>query len=299
MRFSVYLLAALGRASKPINVLLMALTYFLGAGIARFLGSRGSAQAFWLGLAGVLLAQITLGLLSEVFQAAEAPAPPLQDDRGGRRLALREPALYLSTAALAAAALISFILYKAGSLTSAALLAVAASLVVIVAYAVPPLRLMGKGFGELLLAIHIAYLGPSIGFLLQAGTFHLLLNVSILPLTLLLLATFLVLDFPSYAEDLKYGRATLLIRLGWENALRLHQALLISAYVLLGVSALLGFSLALLAPGFLTIPFALLQWNFLRNIARGAKPIWGLLTANAVALFGLTAYFLALSFWLR
>jgi 1,4-dihydroxy-2-naphthoate octaprenyltransferase len=178
-------------------------------------------------------------------------------------------------------------------------LAVAASLIVIIAYAVPPLRLMDRGFGELLLAIHVAYLGPSIGFLLQAGTFHLLLNVSILPLTLLLLATYLVLDFPSYADDLEYGRATLLIRVGWENALRLHLALLVAAYVLLGVSTLLGFSLALLAPGFLTIPFAILQWNFLRNIARGAKPIWGLLTANAVAVFGLTAYFLALSFWLR
>jgi 1,4-dihydroxy-2-naphthoate octaprenyltransferase len=295
----VRLLAALGRISKPLNVLLMALTYFLGAGIARFLGSRGSAQAFWLGLAGVLLAQITLGLLAEVFRTDAAPAPPLEDEDGERKLALREPALYLSITGLAAAGIIAFILYKDGSFTSATLLAVAASLIVIIAYAVPPLRLMDKGFGELLLAIHIAYLGPSIGFLLQAGTFHLLLNVSILPLTLLLLATYLVLDFPSYADDLKYGRTTLLIRVGWENALRLHHALLLGAYVLLGVSTLLGFSLALLAPGFLTIPFALLQWNFLRNIARGAKPIWGLLTANAVAVFGLTAYFLALSFWLR
>lgn len=295
----MYLLMALGRVSRPLNVLLMALTYFLGAGIARFLGSRGSAQAFWLGLAGVLLAQATMGLLSEVFRTDGSPRIRVEDERGERRLAVREPALYLSIAALAAAALIAFILYREGSFTSASLLAVAVSLIVILAYAVPPLRLMDKGFGELLLAIHVAYLGPSIGFLLQARTFHLLLNVSIVPLTLLLLATYLVLDFPSYAEDLKYGRATLLVRVGWENALRLHQALLMGAYALLGVSTLLGFSLALLAPGFLTIPFALLQWNFLRNIARGAKPIWRLLTANAIAVFGLTAYFLALSFWLR
>jgi 4-hydroxybenzoate polyprenyltransferase len=89
MRFSVYLLAALGRISKPLNVLLMALTYFLGAGIARFLGSRGSAQAFWLGLAGVLLAQITMGLLSEVFRTDESPDPRLEAEDGERRLALR------------------------------------------------------------------------------------------------------------------------------------------------------------------------------------------------------------------
>ncbi len=166
-------------------------------------------------------------------------------------------------------------------------------------YGVPPLRLLDKGFGELLLAMHIAYLGPSIGFLLQAGAYHLLLNSSVLPLTLLLLATYLVLDFPSYAEDLRHGRATLLLRLGWENALRLHHGLLLAAYVLLGTSMLFGYSFALLAPAFLTIPFAILQWHFLRNIAGGAKPVWSLLTANAVAVFGLTTYFLALSFWLR
>jgi len=150
-----------------------------------------------------------------------------------------------------------------------------------------------------LLAIHIAYLGPAIGFLLQAGTFHLLLNTSILPLTLLLLATYLVLDLPSYTEDLKSKRVTLLIRLGWENALRLHHGLLLAAYALLGTSLLFGYSLALLAPAFLTLPFAVLQWNFLRNISRGARPIWSLLTANAIAVFGLTTYFLTLSFWLR
>ena len=120
-----------------------------------------------------------------------------------------------------------------------------------------------------------------------------------LPLTLLLLATYLVLDFPSYAEDLKYNRATLLLRLGWENALSLHLGLLVAAYILLCTSALFGFSFALLAPAFLTVPFAALQWHLLRNIAMGAKPIWSLLTANAVAVFGMTTYFLTLSFWLR
>ena len=291
------LLRPLGRLSRPLNVLLMALTYLLGVGIARYLGTSMRVQAFWLGLGGVLLAQITMSLLAEVFRSDAGAAADEVEAR--RQRTTREAALYVSIAALAACALIAFVLYRDGTLSAATLICLAASVLIIVLYSVPPLRFLDRGFGELLLAIHVAYLGPSIGFLLQAGSFHLLLNTSILPLTLLLLATYLVLDLPSYAEDLKYQRTTLLLRIGWENALKLHHALLLASYVLLGTSVLFGYSFALLAPAFLTVPFAVLQWNFLRNIARGARPIWGLLTANAVAVFGLTAYFLTLSFWLR
>ena len=293
----MYLLLPLGRLARPLNVLLMALTYVLGTGIARYLGFPAKLAVFWLGLLGVLLAQMTIGLLREVFR----PDVRLENnaDAVGVGVGIRDAALYTSIAALAACAIIAFILYKDGVFAPPLVLSVGASLLLVVAYAVPPLRLLDRGFGELLLAINIAYLGPSIGFLLQAGTYHLLLTTSVLPLTLLLLATYLVLNFPSYAEDLKYKRATLLLRLGWENAVSLHLGLLLAAYVLLGASALFGFSLALLAPAFLTVPFAVLQWYLLRNIAMGAKPIWGLLTANAVAVFGLTTYFLTLSFWLR
>jgi hypothetical protein len=71
------------------------------------------------------------------------------------------------------------------------------------------------------------------------------------------------------------------------------------AYALLGVLGYLGFSLALLGPAFLTVPFALLGILLLRGIAGGARPIWNLLVFNAYATFGLAVYVLALSFWLR
>jgi 1,4-dihydroxy-2-naphthoate octaprenyltransferase len=172
-------------------------------------------------------------------------------------------------------------------------------LLVIVAYSVPPLRLVDKGYGEALLAVQLGFLVPSISFLLQDGAYHRLLNVTIVPLTILSLAMILTLDFPSYSSDLKYARQTLLVRIGWERAVPLHHGLVVAAYVLFASTPLLGYSLSLLWPAFLTIPFALLQIYWLRNIALGAKPIWTLLTANAVAIFGLTAYFLTLTFWLR
>ena len=238
-----------------------------------------------------------MNLLVEVFRPLNEPITP--DETAAGRRALHDSALYISITGLSALAVIAFLLFKDGHLTAPALLILALSLLVIVIYSVPPLRFVDKGYGEVLLAIHLGFLVPSISFLIQDGAYHRLLNITIVPLTLLSLSTILALDFPSYAEDLKYARQTLLVRIGWERAVPLHQGLVIGAYLLFASAPLLGYSLGLLWPVFLTIPFAILQIYWLRNIAMGAKPLWSLLSANAIAIFGLTAYFLTLTFWLR
>ncbi|MFH1184409.1 MAG: hypothetical protein V1755_05130 [Chloroflexota bacterium] len=293
----MHVLSALTRLSRPLHFLLAALTYALGAGIARYLGTPTQMNVLVLGLMGVVLAQTSMGLLAVVFRS---PLDPLlaNETREQRRI-VRNAALYTSVAALSAAGALGIIIHRAGGLSASAMLCLGLSLLVIVLFAVPPVRAMDRGFGEMLLAVQIAYLAPSIGFLLQAGSYHRLLNACIVALTFLLVATLVALEFPSYAEDLKHERFTLLTRLGWDNALRVHNMLIAAAYLLLALAAVSGFSFALLSPAFLTIPFALLQVYWLRNIGLGARPIWNLLSANAVAIFGLTAYFLALSFWLR
>ena len=60
-----------------------------------------------------------------------------------------------------------------------------------------------------------------------------------------------------------------------------------------------GLSLTLTRSAFLTLPFALFQIFLLRSISLGAKPNWTLLHATSLAVFGLTTYFLTLTFWLR
>ncbi len=215
------------------------------------------------------------------------------------RKSIRDAALNVSIGALTADAVLVFLLYRDGRLPPPALFFIGLSLLAIIVYAVPPLRLFDKGFGEFLISIHLAYLIPSFAFLLQFGNYHKLMTVVAVPLTLIAVAVFLTLDFASFSDDIKYERFTLLSRLGWERAVPLHHGLVILAYALFGAGPLLGYSLALLWPVFLTLPFGLLQIYFLHNISLGAKPLWTLLTANAFALFGLTAYFLTIAFWLR
>jgi 1,4-dihydroxy-2-naphthoate octaprenyltransferase len=168
----------------------------------------------------------------------------------------------------------------------------------ILAYAIPPFRFINRGFGEFVLAAHIAYVLPSIAYILQSDQTHRFLLISI-PLTFLAFAYFIVMTFPAFAADSKYNRRTLLTRLGWERAVPLHHLFVLLAYLFFLSSPIFGLSLSLLWPAFLTLPFALFQIFQLRNLALGAPTNWTLLTVTALSVFGLTTYFLSLTFWLR
>jgi 1,4-dihydroxy-2-naphthoate octaprenyltransferase len=282
------------RLSRPLYLLLAALTYCFGVSIANYLGKPFLSGSFWLGLAGVLFAQLSMTLLSEVFRLDVEPRP--DNETRQERSVLRNNALYVSVAALTANATIAFLLYRNHGLSAASSSFLLLSLVIILLYALPPFR--NRGFGEFLQAVQLAYIYPSIAYLLQASETHQFLVLS-LPLTLLAFAYFIVMDFPSFAVDQKYDRVTLLTRLGWERVVPLHHIFVIFAYVFFAISPVMGISLSLIWPAFLTLPFALFQIFLVRGISLGAPANWTLLTATALAVLGLTTYFLTLTFWLR
>ena len=285
------------RLSRPLYVTFATLTYILGAGIARYLGVMQNIAVFWLGLGGIILAQFSMSLLTEALRPVEQPS----DDNENRpeRVLLRNAALTISIAALGAAAVIAIMLSQQGALSPVTMVFLGLSLLSVLAYAVPPLRLVDAGFGEFTLAVHIAVIAPALGFALQGGEYHRLVAIISFPLTLLALAYFLILGFPTFTADEKYDRRTLLRSIGWQRAVPLHHSLVLGAYVLLASSQFFGLAWGLIWPSLLTLPFGLMQIFWLRNISQGAKPIWNLLTVNALAVFGLTAYLLAFAFWLR
>jgi 1,4-dihydroxy-2-naphthoate octaprenyltransferase len=284
------------RLSRPLHLLLAALTYFLGASIANYLGKPFRTDAFWLGLIAVLLAQASMNLLAEVFRPINETM--IEGESRKDRLTLRNNALYISIAALTANAVIAFILYYNNQLSPPGFFFLLLSLILILTYAIPPFRFINRGFGELVLAAHIAYVIPSIAYILQSGETHRFLLIGV-PLTFLAFAYFIVMNFPAFAADSKYNRSTLLTRIGWERAVPLHHLFVLLAYLFFLMSPMFGLSLSLLWPAFLTLPFALFQIFQLRNLALGAPTNWTLLTVTALSVFGLTAYFLSLTFWLR
>ncbi len=284
------------RLSHPLQLLLAALTYFLGASIGNYLGKPFRSDSFWLGLVAILLAQASMNWLAEVFRPINEPI--IGEETRKDRLTLRNNALYVSIAALSADAVIALLLYINNHLPVSSFFFLLLSLILVLTYAIPPFRFVNRGFGEFILAAQLAYVVPSIGYILQSDETHRFLLVTI-PLTFLAFAYFIVMDFPAFASDTKYERNTLLTSLGWERVVPLHHLFVGLAYFFFLLLPAFGVSLSLLWPAFLTLPFALFQVYQLRNLSLGAPTNWTLLTATALSVFGLTAYFLSLTFWLR
>lgn len=282
---------------RPAHTLMLALAYLLGASLARYLGADFDLLAFLLGFLWLAFLLTAANLLDAAYRNPAEPylpdQTPRQRDEYHRRLVLFALALLTLVSALTVP-LVALQLAGPLALTFLALAALTA-----LAYAVPPVRLANRGLGEFALTVLVAVFAPGLAFSLQTGELHRLLPAYIFPLGFLALACFLALGFPTFAADQKYARQTLLIRLGWQAAIPAHNGFLAAAYLLIAAMPFLGLPFELAWPGLLTIPLAAFQVYQFRRIAHGGKPIWPLLTATAVALFGLTTYLLTLTLWLR
>jgi 1,4-dihydroxy-2-naphthoate octaprenyltransferase len=283
--------------ARPLLLIDSALMYFLGVGIARYLGVIIDAQVFIQGLVWVLSLQLGTHFLYAYF--AQPPTIEKQkDDDTGQRLR-REIPLWLGVTSLTIATSFTLILLRSGVVDGAIYLVMGLLLLGSFISAIPPFRLVDSPYRALVLSIMLANFIPALAFMLQENELHRLLSMSTFPLTLLHLAMLLALEFQGYAADLKQARPTLLVRLGWLRGMRLVNILILSGYLLLGVAMLFGLPLNLALPAFFVLPLALFLIWYLTRIAEGAKPQWVALNAMAILVFGLTAYLLAFSFWTR
>jgi 1,4-dihydroxy-2-naphthoate octaprenyltransferase len=285
------------RFVHPVQLLLALLTYGLGLGLARYLGASLLPAPQFLGGFIVVFLLTASSLLTAYFRPFNEPL--VVDEARREREDLRSLLLIVSLILLGVTAILVFMLQRGGFLHLDTFLLLAGLLLLALANAVPPVRLVNRGLGELSLSILIASLTPTFAFLLQAESLHRLLTLFTFPLFLLAIAYFLALNFPAYADDLKYERRSLLASLGWERAVPIHNSLLVLAYLFLAVIPFLGAPFSLVWPALLTLPLAAWQVFTLRGIAEGAKPLWPLFITLATAILGLTAYLLTLTFWLR
>ncbi|MBL8099726.1 MAG: UbiA family prenyltransferase [Anaerolineales bacterium] len=282
------------KLSRPLTLFLASLTYLLGSSIPAYLGEPFQATPFVLGFIIILFAQLSMNFLSETFRPHNEPL--IENESPAKIETLRNNLLYISIGLISASITLVYLLFTNYQIQ---LIPFFLLLVTIILYAIPPFRFINRGFGELTLAVQIAYIIPSIGFVLQANETHRLLTILIIPLTALGLAYFLILNFPTFADDEKYERGTMLRLFTWQRAVPIHHSLIIFAYFVFALAPLFGFSFNLIWPAFLTLPFAIFQIIQLQSISNGNPPNWKLLTSTALIVFGLTTYFLTLTFWLR
>lgn len=283
--------------SRPILLLLAALTYSLGAGIAHYLGKPVSIASFVLGGLAILALLGSASLFAEYFRL---PLTPLkQGETPRQREYFRVTLLEVAYAGLSLSAIAILTLLLTNSLNLPADILIIIAFLFLLAYSIPPFRFSETGYGELDLAITLGTLFPALSFLIQYGQFHRLLSVTTFPLTLLALSYLLIFNFPTFAFDQKMGRHTLLTRLTWQHAIPIHHIMILTAFLLFAGAPLLGYPWSLVWPVFLALPFAIIQMIWLQRIANGGRTLWNFMTALAAATFGLTAYLLALTYWIR
>jgi 1,4-dihydroxy-2-naphthoate octaprenyltransferase len=282
---------------RPLHLFLASLAYCLGSGMARYLGRPIQIAPFVLGLLAVLAIQAAAFWLVEYFRL---PLMPLEKNETPRiREGLRAGLFQFSMALLTGSGAIIVTLLIAQLLPTPAGIFMGLIVFCFVIYAVPPMRLSEVGYGELIQAIALGTLFPAFAFSLQYGEFHRLLAFATFPLTLLALAYLLVNDFPTFVEDQKYGRHSMLTRLTWQHAIPIHHLLVLLCFLFFAVTPLFGYPWGLVWPVFLVLPFALVEIVWLQRIARGGRTLWRFLIPLASAVFGLSVYLLALTFWIR
>jgi 1,4-dihydroxy-2-naphthoate octaprenyltransferase len=291
--------------SRPMNILSAALLYLLGIGIAHYLSGQINWNSLFIGLAWIVLLLLGATYLNEYFDPMVMLDMPLWKHTpfsggsgaiGSGRLP-RVVALWAGLTCFAITASLTVLIMRFSGIRLVGILIFGLILLGELLYALPPFRLVSSGYGELIMSIMVGGLIPALAFLLQGHDFHRLLTMVAFPLTTLHIGMVLALEFPDYASDLKLGNRPILVRVGWQRGMLMHNILVIGSFVILGMAFVFGLPLRVGWPVFFVFPIGLFQIWMMNRIADGAKPNWNLLTLVALSTFGLTAYILTFAFW--
>lgn len=296
------------RASNPLGLLAGALFYALGAGVVAFRNQPISWVDYWLGQACITLLQMSSAFLKAYYDwVEEPPTPPIlqesppekgEESQPSATLLPRMALLQAGLTTLSIGAAVTVLLLARGALSGSALVILGFAFALAFFYSVPPVRLAYTGYGELAMAILITNLTPAFAFMLLAHELDVrLLGLLTFPFSLLYLAMALAVSLEHYYRDFKRGHRTMMVRLGWQRGMALHNLLVPLAYLLIGFAALLGLSWRLAWPAMLTLPIGAFQVWQMWQIGNGAPPRWPILRLTAYASLGVTAYLITFSLW--
>jgi 1,4-dihydroxy-2-naphthoate octaprenyltransferase len=291
--------------SRPLYLLLAILLYLLGIGITHYLSGQIDWMAFIYGLLWILLIILGFQYLNEYFDpgvmAVNPPwkHTPFSGVTGaiGTGKLTRPVALWAGLICLGITTSLTVSMIQFVRLNSTTAIVLVIIFIGELFLALPPFRLISSGYGEVVMSILIVGLVPALAFLLQGHDFHRILVMVAFPLTTLHIGMLLALELPDYASDMSQGKRPILVRIGWQRGMMLHNLLIMISFVILGLAFVFGLPLNVAWPVILVLPFGLFQIWQMSRIADGVKPNWNLLVLSAISTFGLVAYILAYAFW--
>jgi 1,4-dihydroxy-2-naphthoate octaprenyltransferase len=296
MRLSRRQISLFIRLSRPHFLLGGLLLYALGVSIASYLGNPVNFVVYFLGQGIVISIQLMTHYLNEYYDALTDQVNENRTLFSGGSGALgpdglpRATALYAGIGAMTLAATFTGILLTVNTAPLLAWLILILAFVGAYSYSAPPLKLIHSGYGELLASFVVAGLLPAFAFSLQTGELHRLIFMTTIPLIALHFAMIIAFELPDYASDLKFSKRTLMVRVGWQSAMRFHDYAIIFAGLAFLGAYLSGLPWRVSLGTLIALPLGIAQIWQMNRIKRGGSPNWNILAWSALLLFGLTAY---------
>ncbi|MFP3853927.1 MAG: prenyltransferase, partial [Anaerolineales bacterium] len=279
---------------KPPILLLVVLLYGLGAAIARYLGQPVLPDSTLLAVATVLSIQIAAQSLVMFFgqpgdRTESGRMLPVPQGEGLSSLSIRFP-FFLAAAGLTVAATLTALLQLSDHLPLLSALILAGGTLLALAYSTPPFSLQTTGYGELTLSLLLGAAIPAFAYAQSTGEIHRLLVLSSVPLAGVIFAVQIALSLAKYGEHIQAEHKNLLVRLGWQRAMRVHDVALILSFLVLGLAFSFGLPRRVTLGTFMVLPLAVIQIWYFNRIRAGAPVRWRLLSMNSYAMVGLMTY---------
>ena len=153
---------------------------------------------------------------------------------------------------------------------------------------------------QVLFEVIIVVISPAVmAYFIQSTSIHRFLTMSVVVLTPLYLACRLLEALIKFDTDETLKKDVIGTKLGWDNVMILHNALILTAYALLASMTLLGLPWFLTWPVFLGLPIGLVEIWLMERVRRGDRPLWKVMRVATISTFLFTGYFLAFAFWSR
>lgn len=272
--------------------------FILGLGVAHFLGYSLDWESSFLALGWTILLQLSGIFLRQSAAPSVNVSNKQTSNNGIFNSKLSQPFL-LAIALLASLSSLTVLFLAKGFITEQILFIMFAGVVGMVFLSISPLKDTLNGFHEVLLSILMTFFIPLFGFESQSRDIHRLILMIALPLFSLRMSAILTYELSTYASDLKTLNPTLLLRIGWQNGMFLHNALILFGFLLIALAVIFGLPIPIALPSMSVLLLGILQiWN-MRKISEGKKPNWLALIIGDFSIYLLVIYFLAYSFWVR
>lgn len=272
-----------------------ALLYLLGVSIVWWEGFTIDLYVFIAGVGGLWGMQLMTHYLNEYCDVETDRRTTLRTPFSGgsgilpQGLLDRRVALLAATLSIFAATSAALGLYFLGRGGPLAWVIFATAAFIGWGYSSPPLRLSGRGWGELATTLTVSFLVPLWAYHLQTGKISSTLILATLPLAALQMAMMLRIHMPDQEPDQSTGKLTLVVRLGKDGTARLHNFFLTLAYFLNLFAAFLGLPRVVVILFYFSLPLATYNWMKMRppftEKDMSGLPFWGVaLFASGAAL---------------